>query len=244
MEIKAFDDLGKGNQLGWFCLVAMAVRWILGTVAEKPPIRLQGSAECFSVLWVFDSRSLPEEWVGNLNFQSVLLLFAAHLWREFPNWSENESGDFLELKMSSIFQSIFPLPIVQGSHTFFVSAPGLFRPTSAHVSWHCCGKCAVLSLWLPEAWLLLEKEWKLLRVAGSAPSRCWPAESTISYGGTLLQGAFPALSFSHFFPYLKHVEFLRLVKNCRGHGWCGGVFVGGGFFCNAYEAYQRHLELL
>lgn len=47
-----------------------------------------------------------------------------------------------------------------------------------------------------------------------------------------------------FVPYLKHVEFLKLVKNCRGHGWCGGAFVGGGFFCNAYEACQRHLGLL
>lgn len=52
MEIKALDDLGKGNQLGSFCLVTMAVRCVLGTLAEKLPVRLQGSAEGFIVHWV------------------------------------------------------------------------------------------------------------------------------------------------------------------------------------------------
>lgn len=172
MEIKAFDDLGKGNQLGWFCLVAMAVRWILGTVAEKPPVRLQGSAEGFSVLWVFDSRSLPEEWVGNLNFQSVLLLFAAHLWREFPNWSENESGDFLELKMSSIFQSIFPLPIVQGSHTFFVSAPGLFKA-------YLCS-CFLTLLWkMCCAEFMITRGVTAIREGMETPTCCWECTITL-----------------------------------------------------------------
>jgi len=53
MEMEALHDLGKGFQLGLFCLVAMTVRWLLGAVAEKPPVQLQGSAEGFSVHWVW-----------------------------------------------------------------------------------------------------------------------------------------------------------------------------------------------
>lgn len=61
----------------------------------------------------------------------------------------------------------------------------------------------------------------------------------------LLQGLLFLLSpFLIFLPRLNHVEFLRLVKNCRGRGWCGGVFVDGGFLLQCLRGLSKALRVI